>query len=94
MVSPKVPPARLPSDPGDGAVAERARRSDDGPRLAGPALTQGLVDALVGASLCLDGVERPAPGLRADEPAHRTATGRASSAVVVRPGWGGRPTLR
>lgn len=86
MVSPKVPPARPEAAPGASprgdATATAAR------------LTQGLVDALVGASLCLDGVERPAPGLRADEPAHRTATGRGSSAVVVRPGWGGRPTLR
>lgn len=86
MVSPKVPPARPEAAPGASprgdATATAAR------------LTQGLVDALVGASLCLDGVERPAPGLRADEPAHRTATGRGSSSVVVRPGWGGRPTLR
>lgn len=85
MVSPNVPSAPPDAVPGPSS------------RMGAPAaerLTQGLVDALVGASLCLDGVERPAAGLRADEPAHRTATGRGSSAVVVRPGWGGRPTLR
>lgn len=90
MVSPKAPPAR------PDAVAATSPRgaTSDAPAPAAARLTQGLVDALVGASLCLDGVERAAPGLRADEPAHRTATGRGSSAVVVRPGWGGRPTLR
>ena len=87
MVSPKVPSPRpdVAAPPPRGGVPDAS---------AAARLTQGLVDALVGASLCLDGVERPAPGLRADEPAHRTATGRGSSAVVVRPGWGGRPTLR
>lgn len=85
MVSPKAPPA--PPD----AVAGPSSRSG---APAAERLTQGLVDALVTASLCLDGVERPAPGLRADEPAHRTAAGRGSATVVVRPGWGGRPTLR
>lgn len=57
-------------------------------------LPRGLFDALVDASLRLDGVEVPNADLRADEPAHRTAGGRASRTVVVRPGWGGRPSLR
>jgi len=68
----------------------------EGAPVAAPAGLPAEVHAgLLDASLRLDGVE-PTRGstLRADEPAHRTATGRASSAVYVRPGWGGRPILR
>lgn len=47
---------------------------------------------LVEASLTLDVVEPTRPGVRADEPSHRTAA-RART-VVVSPGWGGRATSR
>jgi len=77
-------------------VLPSARPGPPPPAEGAPAtIPGGLLAELLGASLRLDGVE-PTHGatLRADEPAHRTATGRASSAVYVRPGWGGRPILR